>query len=177
MTGHPPLPLVCVMGVSAAGKSTVGIALAAALGVQFVDADDLHSMANRAIMASGVALTDEDRWPWLDAVAAEFVAHRRTGVVIACSALRRAYRDRIRAIAGEVDFVLLHGSREVLAARAAARTGHFMPPALLDSQLATLEMLDQDERGVVGDIMLSPDDLIADLVGRLSEPIEGQSLR
>lgn len=177
MTRHPPAPLVCVMGVSAAGKSTVGIALAAAVGVPFVDADDLHSAANRAIMASGVALTDEDRWPWLDAVAAEFVTHRRSGVVIACSALRRAYRDRIRASAGGVDFVLLHGTREVLAARAAARTGHFMPPALLDSQLATLEMLDQDERGVVGDIMLTPDDLIADLIGRLSSPAEGQSLR
>jgi gluconokinase len=177
MTGHPPPPLVCVMGVSAAGKSTVGIALAGALGVPFVDADDLHSEVNRGIMASGVPLSDHDRWPWLDAVAAEFVAHRDTGVVIACSALRRAYRDRIRASAAGVDFVLLHGPREVLAARAAARTGHFMPPALLDSQLATLEMLGEDERGLVGDILLAPGDLITDLVGRLSASRDDQSLR
>src|SRR5580765_6636198 len=107
------LPLVCVMGVSAAGKSTVGRALAAALAIPFADADDLHSEANRVKMASGTPLTDEDRLPWLDAVGARFHENRATGLVMACSALRRVYRDRIRAAAPDVVFVHLDGSREL----------------------------------------------------------------
>ena len=160
-------PLVCVMGVSAAGKSTVGAALADALGVPFVDADDLHSDANRAKMASGTPLTDEDRWPWLDAVGARFRDAEATGLVMACSALRRVYRDRIRAVAPDVVFVHLDGSRELLAARAAARTDHFMPAALLDSQLATLEPLGADEAGLVADVALPVADLVEDLAARL----------
>jgi gluconokinase len=161
------IPLVCVMGVSAAGKSTVGIALAAALGVPFVDADDLHSAANRAKMASGTPLTDDDRLPWLDAVGELFRAHRGGGLVVACSALRHVYRDRIRTAEPEVVFVHLDGSRELLIERAGARTDHFMPPALLDSQLATLEPLADDEVGLVADIALAPDDLVADVLARL----------
>lgn len=160
------VPLVCVMGVSAAGKSTVGKALAGALGVSFADADDLHSDANRAKMASGTPLTDDDRWPWLDAVGAQLREARGSGLVMACSALRRAYRDRIRASAPEVVFVHLDGSRELLAARALSRTDHFMPPALLDSQLATLEPLD-DEPGLVVDVALPVDDLVKDVAMRL----------
>ena len=160
-------PRVCVMGVSAAGKSTIGAALADALGVAFVDADDLHSDANRAKMASGTPLTDEDRWPWLDAVGARFRDAEATGLVMACSALRRVYRDRIRAVAPDVVFVHLHGSRELLAERAAARTDHFMPAALLDSQLATLEPLGDDEPGLVADVALPVTDLVEDLAGRL----------
>ena len=162
------LPLVCVMGVSASGKTTIGTALAAALGVPFVDADDLHPDVNRARMTAGIPLTDEDRWPWLDAVAATFAEHEGGGLVMACSALRRAYRDRIRAGEARVVFVLLHGARELLAARAAARTDHFMPAALLESQLATLELLDPDECGLIGDIALEPIELVADVVARLS---------
>lgn len=160
-------PLVCVMGVSAAGKSTVGAALAAALGVPFADADDLHPDANRAKMASGAPLTDEDRWPWLDTVGARLHGARSTGLVIACSALRRVYRDRIRAAAPDVVFVHLNGSRDLLAARARARTDHFMPAALLDSQIATLEPLDDDEPGLVADVGMPVGRLVDEVTARL----------
>lgn len=165
------------MGVSAAGKSTLGAALAAELGVPFADADDLHSDANRKKMASGTPLTDQDRAPWLDAVGARFQENRRTGLVMACSALRRVYRDRIRAVAPDVVFVHLDGSRRLLASRAAARTDHFMPPALLDSQLATLEPLDEDERGLVADAAMPVGELVRDVAARLRLPDPRQSLR
>ena len=127
-----------VMGVSGCGKSSLGATLAAALALPFTDADDLHPAANRAKMAAGQPLTDADRWPWLLAVGA--VLAKGAGVV-ACSALRRAYRDRLREAAGPVQFLHLVAPREVIAERLAARRGHFMPLALLDSQLATLEPL------------------------------------
>lgn len=152
-TGVPP---VVVMGVSAAGKSSVARALADRLGVRFVDADDLHPRSNLDKMASGIPLDDDDRRPWLDAVA-DVLTRDGRGVVVACSALRRAYRDRLRDSAPDVVFVLLSGSPELLAARAAGRTGHFMPPALLASQLATLEPLFDDEDGVTIDIDASVD--------------------
>lgn len=164
-TAHAPL--ICVMGVSAAGKSTVGIALAAALGVPFEDADPLHSEANRAKMNAGTPLTDEDRWPWLDAVGGRFTAHESDGLVLACSALRRVYRDRIRAAAPGVQFVHLHGSRELLGSRADARTGHFMPPALLESQLATLEQLESDEAGMVVVVDKTPEEIVREILERL----------
>lgn len=154
MTGEVP-PLV-VMGVSASGKSAVGAALAGRLGVPFVDGDDLHPQANVDKMAAGIPLDDEDRWPWLDAVAAR-LAERH--VVIACSALKRAYRDRLRAAAPDTVFVHLTGSPELLQERANARPGHFMPASLLRSQLDTLEDLGQDEAGFVLDV--------AEPVGRL----------
>ena len=137
-----------VMGVSGCGKSTVGAAFARAIGAQFVDGDDLHPPENVAKMASGQPLTDADRWPWLDRVGAALTGD----VVIGCSALKRAYRDRIRAVAGPVRFLHLAGSREVIAARMAARPGHFMPLGLLDSQFAALEPLAPDEDGVTVDI-------------------------
>jgi carbohydrate kinase (thermoresistant glucokinase family) len=157
------------MGVSAAGKSTVGRALADALGVPFADADDLHSEANRAKMAAGTPLTDDDRRPWLDAVGESLHAARDTGLVMACSALRRTYRDRIRAVAPEVVFVHLHGTRELLAARIAARSDHFMPSTLLESQLATLEPLERDEAGLVMDVGLPVADLVAAAAARLRD--------
>ena len=160
-------PLVCVMGVSAAGKSTVGIALADALGVPFADADSLHSAANRTKMNAGTALTDDDRWPWLDAVGARFGASEGTGLVMACSALRRVYRDRIRAAGPGVVFVHLTGSRELLLSRAQTRTDHFMPASLLDSQVATLEDLESDEAGFEVTIDRAPDELVAEIVERL----------
>jgi carbohydrate kinase (thermoresistant glucokinase family) len=162
------------MGVSAAGKSTVGRTLADALGVPFADADDLHSDANRAKMAAGTPLTDDDRWPWLDAVGEHLRAAHDTGLVMACSALRRAYRDRIRSVAPEVVFVHLDGTRELLAARIAARTDHFMPSTLLESQLATLEPLEPDEAGLVMDVGMPVVDLVDGVAARLRE---GQSLR
>ena len=135
----PPHPLVVVMGVSGSGKSTVGAALADALGVPFTDSDGLHPAANVAKMTQGIPLTDADREPWLDAVGARLAEHTGTGLVVACSALRRAYRDRLRSHAPDVVFVHLHGEREVIARRQATRPGHFMPASLLDSQFATLE--------------------------------------
>jgi len=162
---------VCVMGVSAAGKSTVGTALALTLGVPFVDADDLHSDANRAKMAAGIPLTDDDRWPWLDAVGARLRDERDSGLVVACSALRRAYRDRIREAAPGVVFVHLTGTPELLAARAGARTDHFMPPALLVSQLATLEPLEDDEAGLVADVAAPVGALVAAVAESLRQPL------
>jgi gluconokinase len=149
---------IVVMGVSGSGKSTVGAALAARLGVEFEDGDDLHPQANIAKMSAGIPLTDDDRWPWLDAVG-DWLASRPAGVV-ACSALRRVYRDRIRARVPSAYVVHLAGDRETIAARQAARRGHFMPPALEASQFATLEPLEADEAGVTLDVALSVDALV-----------------
>ncbi|WP_228479770.1 gluconokinase [Microbacterium abyssi] len=164
MSDHAPL--ICVMGVSAAGKSTVGIALAETLGVPFLDADSLHSDVNRTKMNAGTPLTDDDRWPWLDTVGGRFAA-AETGLVMACSALRRVYRDRIRAAAPDVVFVHLTGSRELLLSRAEARTDHFMPASLLDSQLITLEDLETDEAGLEVTVDRTPEVLVAEIVERL----------
>ncbi|QLQ20653.1 MAG: gluconokinase [Exiguobacterium profundum] len=132
------------MGVSGCGKSSVGEALGALLGIPYFDGDDLHPAENVARMAAGEPLTDADRWPWLDRVAA--VLAERAPVIVGCSALKRAYRDRIRAGAGgPVRFVHLVSSRALIEDRMAARTGHFMPAALLDSQFATLEPPGPDE--------------------------------
>lgn len=159
-------PLIVVMGPSATGKSTVGVALAAALGVPFIDGDDLHPDANRAKMAAGVALTDADRWPWLDAVGATLASSARSagvgGVVVACSALRRAYRDRIRATAPDAWFLHLDLSEAGALARASSREGHFMPATLVASQFATLEPLASDEAGTIVDATLPPDGIVAD---------------
>lgn len=152
---------VVVAGVSGSGKSTVGALLATRLGIPFVDGDDLHPAANVAKMTAGIPLDDEDRGPWLDAVGARLA---QSPVVIACSALRRRYRDRLRAAAPSTRFVLLDGDREILAARMGSRE-HFMPSALLDSQLATLERPDPDERMPVYDVAAEPAE-IADAVAR-----------
>ncbi|UZN04285.1 gluconokinase [Cellulomonas sp. S1-8] len=160
------VPRVVVMGVAGCGKSTVGSALARRLGVPFVDADGLHPHANVARMSAGVPLTDDDRAPWLAAVAAE-LAEAPRGLVVACSALRRRYRDALRAGAPGTVFVHLTGTREILAARLGARLDHFMPPALLDSQLATLEPLDDDEPGWVLNVVWPPDELAEAAADRL----------
>jgi carbohydrate kinase (thermoresistant glucokinase family) len=166
------LPPVVVMGVSASGKSSVGRALALRLDVPFVDADDLHPPANVAKMAAGRPLDDSDRWPWLDAVAARLAesgdADSGGGVVVACSALKRAYRDRLRSRAPETVFVHLVGSRELLASRAGAREDHFMPVSLLTSQLDTLEALGADERGLVLDVAQTVPELVEEAAGRIS---------
>lgn len=133
-----------IMGVSGCGKSTVGAALAARLGLAYRDGDDLHPAANVEKMRAGQPLGDADRWPWLDRVAA--VLKDEAPVIIGCSALRRAYRDRIRSGAGgPVRFVHLSGQRDLIAARMATRAGHYMPLSLLDSQFATLEPPGPDE--------------------------------
>ncbi|GAA1469285.1 gluconokinase [Microbacterium thalassium] len=157
-----PGPAVVVMGVSASGKSTVAATLAARLGIPWADADDLHPAANVAKMASGTPLDDDDRRPWLAAVGARLAEGAASGgLVMACSALKRTYRDQLRASCPAAVFVHLDGSRALLAARAGARQGHFMPPALLDSQLAALEPLGPDERGVVVDIAQPGDEIAA----------------
>ncbi len=133
--------VVIVMGVSGAGKTTVGRMLASALGWDFREGDDLHPAANRAKMSSGVALTDADRRPWLAAIRAmidEYLA-RGTNAVIACSALKRSYRELLAADPARVRFVWLDGSRGLIASRIAARRGHFMPAELLASQFSDLE--------------------------------------
>ncbi|HET7268640.1 MAG TPA: gluconokinase [Oleiagrimonas sp.] len=157
MTRHP---LVVVMGASGCGKSTIGAQLASKLGVAFVDGDDLHSAQNVAKMAAGHALTDTDRWPWLARVGQTLHAARDSGLVVACSALKRAYRDAILEQAPGTWFALLDVPRDVLVERLERRTDHFMPAALLDSQLSTLEPLAPDEPGAsfdtagdVGDVV------------------------
>jgi len=132
--------IVVLMGVCGCGKSTIGRALAAELDWPFLDADTVHPQANVAKMAAGIPLTDEDRWPWFDRIVAEMRRHTAAGkhVVIACSALKQAYRDRL-ASGGSVRFVYLKGDAKTIGPRLAGRTGHFMPPSLLESQFATLE--------------------------------------
>jgi len=138
---------IVIMGVSGSGKSTLGQMLADALGVPFLEGDDLHPAANRAKMASGTPLVDADRAPWLAAIAEWMRAH--ADGVVACSALKHAYRDRLRRGARDARFVLLAPSHAVLAARLGHRRGHFMPTSLLDSQLATLEPPTADEHALV----------------------------
>ncbi|WP_240642101.1 gluconokinase [Microbacterium sulfonylureivorans] len=164
------MPLV-VMGVAGSGKSTVAIALAAELGGAYLDADDFHPAANVAKMAAGIPLTDDDRMPWLrvvgEAMAAETAQDRLA--VVACSALRRYYRDTLRRAGGDVFFVQLDGSPELLAARINARTDHFMPPSLLASQLAALEPLEADEPGVVVSIDAPVDAIVAEASARWAD--------
>ena len=151
-------PLV-VMGVSGSGKSTVGAALAQRLRVPFEDAHDLHPSANIAKMSRGEPLDDDARYPWL-ALVGEWLAVHEDGGVMSCSALKRTYRDQIRGVAPNVRFLLLSGTPEVIAARQAARPGHFMPASLLASQFATLEPLQPDEDGVVLDVDQSVDAIV-----------------
>lgn len=138
---------VVVMGVSGAGKTTVGTMIAEALGAPFVDADDLHSEDAREKMARGEPLTDHDRWPWLARVAERLADQDHPPTVVACSALKRAYRDALRARRPDVAFIHLDGPPDRVAERLRARTEHFMPPTLLASQLQTLEPLEPDETG------------------------------
>lgn len=156
-------PCIVVMGVSGCGKSTVGRDLAAALGVPFVEGDGLHPPRNVALMAAGTPLTDDDRRDWLNTLAEVLAgaAARGHGVVVSCSALKRIYRDRLRAGAPGTRFVFLHGPSALLAARLQGRSGHYMPPSLLQSQLDTLEPPTADEGAVALDIMLPPAALVA----------------
>ncbi len=150
-------PHVLIMGVCGTGKSSLAARLAAATGGVLVEADNFHSAANVALMASGRPLTDADRWPWLDAVADGARAAGRTGpVAIACSALKRRYRDRLRAGLGDLAVIHLAGESALIRARLKARQDHFMPPELLDSQLAELEAPAVDEPCLTLDIALSP---------------------
>ena len=167
--------LYVVMGVSGSGKSLIASSFARALGVEFVEGDAYHPPENVAIMASGVPLTDGDRQPWLRALAARLGEARvaGAGLVLSCSALKRSYRDLLRTGAPDVRFVHLHGGRALLADRLADRPGHFMPPSLLDSQLAALEEPAPDEGAWVYDVGQSPDEIVAALVARASRARSG----
>lgn len=154
-------PVFMIMGVSGCGKSSVGAGLAAALGGVFLDGDDYHPPENVAHMAAGQPLTDAMRWPWLDRLAAAVTERRAHDVtVFACSALKRSYRNHLRAAIGGLQIIYLDAPQSLVAARLAARKGHFMPPALLDSQFAALEVperairvsIDQPVAGIVAAI-------------------------
>lgn len=153
------------MGVSGSGKTTIAALLAQELGCEFADADWFHPDANIAKMAAGHALSDEDRWPWLDAIRTWIHERLTAGScgVIACSALKRAYRDHLRAGFPGVDLVYLKGSRELIAARMAAREGHYMHTGMLDGQFAILEEPDADERGIVVPIDRKPVEIAHDV--------------
>ncbi|MEU0471430.1 gluconokinase [Streptomyces olivaceus] len=165
---HTP-HVVVVMGVAGTGKTTIGPLLAARLSVPYAEGDDFHPPANIAKMTAGTPLTDEDRWPWLDAIGDW--AHGRAGLggVVSCSALKRSYRDRLRAAAPGVVFVHLTGSRELIEDRMSHREGHFMPTALLDSQFATLQPLEADETGVAVDVAGAPEEITARAVNTLKD--------
>ena len=164
-----PPPLVVVMGVSGSGKSTVGAALAQRLRVQFADADDFHPPANIAKMTAGNALDDDDRHPWLESIG-EWLAERgESGGVMSCSALKRKYRDQLRQHEPRTEFLLLHGTLEVITRRQASRPGHFMPASLLQSQFDTLEPLEPDENGVVVDVDQSIDAIVNEYASTLPE--------
>jgi gluconokinase len=163
-----------VMGVAGTGKSTVGAALAQALGLDFVEGDAYHPASNLQRMAAGIPLTDADRSPWLDALAARLRAAEAAGagLVMACSALKRSYREVLRAGTAAVTFIYLHGDRQLLVERLARRRDHFMPPSLLDSQLAALEPPAPDEDAWACDVRLIPREIVASLLERIAARVK-----
>lgn len=171
MTTAPATCHVVVMGVSGSGKTTVARGIAEATGLVFAEADDFHPAANVEKMRSGTPLTDDDRWPWLSELArwmAEQAAAGRS-TIMACSALRRAYRDMLASGPPEVFFVHLSGDPSLIGARISGRTGHYMPASLLGSQLATLEPLEPDEGGLLIDIALPVPQIVATAVRAVEE--------
>jgi len=174
-TGHPSR--IVVMGVSGCGKSTLAQALAVRLQLPFVEGDELHPPRNVALMASGTPLTDEDRREWLQAVASRLAQSESSGAVVACSALKRSYRQLLRDRAPGLRLVHLAGSEGVLTQRLHARAGHYMPASLLQSQLDTLEPPSADEHAIVLNIEMPPDQLVDsvcrqwDIRGALAQPV------
>jgi carbohydrate kinase (thermoresistant glucokinase family) len=163
------MPVLLLMGVSGCGKTTIGAALARRLGWDFLEGDALHPPANVAKMAAGTPLEDDDRWPWLRAIAARIDAWRAAGTsgVVACSALKRAYRDILIGPRADVRLVYLRGDKDVIAARLTARRGHFMPPGLLDSQFRTLEAPGTDEHPMTVAVGDPPDVIVANILEQL----------
>ena len=171
--------IAVVMGVSGSGKTTVAALLAAALGCQFQEGDDLHPAANVEKMQGGTPLTDADRLPWLRRIAEEIDRWQAQGEsgVLACSALKRSYRDIIIGDRAGVTLVYLKGSRDLIGRRLAARHGHFMPPALLDSQFATLQEPTPDERPIIVDVAGRPAAIVADILRQLEQRQYGDGAR
>ena len=159
---------IVVMGVSGCGKSLIGSTLAQRLGAAFEDADDLHPASNKAKMSQSIPLTDEDRWPWYRTLREHIERHRADGkrYVLACSALKEIYRDRLRDGDGASDlmFVYLKGSRQLIGERISARKGHFMPPSLLDSQFDALE---EPRDAIIADVALAPDEIVDSIIKAL----------
>lgn len=161
-----------VMGVSGAGKSVIGAALAEALDVEFVEGDTFHSPQNVKRMAAGIPLTDAYRADWLRAIAGRIREAKEAGdgLVISCSALKRSYRALLRKEGGrEIQFIFLHGTREVLAERLRGRKGHFMPASMLESQLATLEEPTADEQAIGCDITKTPEQIVANILSQIAK--------
>lgn len=178
MTSPDPQPIrantgtprhLVVMGVSGSGKSTLALELATRLGLPMAEADEFHPPENIAKMAAQIPLTDEDRWPWLHALRDWMSSQSSSGSIITCSALRRSYRDVLREAAGKVLFLHVSVDTPRLTNRLEHRSGHFMPPSLLDSQLAALESLDPDEDGVV----LSNDTTVDQLIDAAMTWLDG----
>ncbi|MDO5627860.1 MAG: gluconokinase [Mobilicoccus sp.] len=165
MTAHH----LVVMGVSASGKTTVAEKIRDRTGWIFAEADDFHPRSNIEKMERGVPLTDEDRQPWLEALAAWIEGREKGGVssIVTCSALKKDYRDILRGASDNVVFIHLHGDERTLTDRIEGRSGHFMPASLLESQLDTLEELDEDENGYVFNIELSPDEIAEEALRRV----------
>ena len=167
------MTIAVVMGVSGSGKTTIARGVAERKGWRLLEGDASHPPENVAKMHAGIPLTDEDRWPWLRAIAHEMDAMRARGEqgVVACSALKRAYRDILISGRKDVVLVYLQGSKELIGARIGARQGHFMPPALLDSQFGTLEEPGADEHPIVVSVAPPPDAIIDEVVQRLKERV------
>jgi carbohydrate kinase (thermoresistant glucokinase family) len=165
------MTIVVMMGVSGCGKTTIGAQVAERLGWQMLEGDKLHPPANIAKMSAGTPLNDDDRWPWLRAIAAAIDDWRAKGVsgVVACSALKRAYRDMLIGSRADVVLVYLQGSHDLIAARMAARHGHFMPAGLLDSQFATLQEPGEAEHPIVVSIALAPDAIVETIIEKLRQ--------
>ena len=159
-----------LMGVCGCGKTLIGSMLAERLGGVFEDADDFHPAPNKAKMTAGIPLTDEDRWPWLQAIADEIDRLCASGerAVLACSALKRAYRDILVHGRDDIRIVFLDGSQELIAERLAARKGHFMPPDLLASQFRTLERPGANERPIIVSIDAPVEQIVDDIVSQLN---------
>jgi gluconokinase len=165
------MTVAVAMGVSGSGKTTIADGVAQRMGWRLVEGDKFHPPANVEKMSHGIPLTDDDRWPWLRAIATEIDAMRARGesAVVACSALKRAYRDILIGDRKDVLLVYLRGDHALIAARMAARKGHFMPPALLDSQFATLEEPGPDENPIVVSVAPPPDAIIDEVLRKLQE--------
>lgn len=166
-----PTQHVVVMGVSGSGKSTIAVMIAERLGYTFAEADNFHSPDSVKKMESGIALQDDDRWPWLERLGTWMSgkAHAGESTVITCSALKRSYRDVLREGAHDVDFIHLHGSVDLIRDRMAGRSGHYMPVSLLQSQVDTLEPLGEDEHGIIVDLAKTPEQIVDEAIAWLKK--------